>query len=89
VIEQVCNGEGHFLGTNQSLQLMHSEYYYPHTGDRQRRDDWQADGGLTMQERAKAKARHILQTHRPTPIPTEIDAEIRSRFEILLPPELA
>ncbi len=84
VIEQVCLGEGHFLGTQQSLDLMHSEYYYPHTGDRQRRPDWEADGGLDMRERARQKARQILQKHRPTPIPPGIDMAIRERFEILL-----
>lgn len=89
VIEQVCTGEGHFLGTPQSLQLMNTEYYYPHTGDRQRREDWEAAGGLDMWERARHKAGEILKTHRPTPIPAGIDAAIRERFEILLPPELA
>jgi trimethylamine--corrinoid protein Co-methyltransferase len=84
VIEQVCQGEGHFLGTQQSLEMMHSEYYYPHTGDRQSRANWEEDGGLDMWERARSKARHILKTHQPTPIPPEIDAAIRERFEILL-----
>lgn len=87
VIEQVCNGEGHFLGTQQSLNLMNSEYYYPHTGDRRRREDWELAGGLDMRARAQQKARHILKTHQPQPIPVEIDARIRERFEILLPVE--
>ncbi|MCA9896733.1 MAG: trimethylamine methyltransferase family protein [Ardenticatenaceae bacterium] len=85
VIEQVVNGESHFLGTQQSLELMHTEFYYPHTADRQSRDNWQADGGLDMREAARRKARHLLKTHRPTPLPTEIDAAIRERFNILLP----
>ncbi|MFZ0548683.1 MAG: trimethylamine methyltransferase family protein [Candidatus Promineifilaceae bacterium] len=85
VIEQVCRGEGHYLGTQQSLALMNTEYYYPHTGDRQRRDDWENDGGLDMRERAQKKAREILKTHYPEPISAEIDAAIRERFNILLP----
>ena len=93
VIKQVCRGGsesgGHFLGTEQSLALMNSEYYYPHTGDRQRRDDWEADGGQDMWERAREKARQILQSHQAEPLPAEIDAAIRRRFDILLPPELA
>jgi trimethylamine--corrinoid protein Co-methyltransferase len=84
VIEAVCRGEGHFLGTQQSLDLMQSEYYYPHTGDRQSRDNWQEAGGLDMWERARIKAQQILKTHQPTPIPPEIDAAIRERFDILL-----
>jgi trimethylamine--corrinoid protein Co-methyltransferase len=84
VIEAVCRGEGHFLGTQQSLDLMQSEYYYPHTGDRQSRDNWQEAGGLDMWERARIKAQQVLKTHQPTPIPPEIDAAIRERFDILL-----
>jgi len=84
LIDQVCRGEGHFLGTQQSLQLMNSEYYYPHTADRKGREDWEEAGGLDMWERARQRARHILATHRPDPIPAEIDAAIRQRFEILL-----
>ncbi|MBI1877864.1 MAG: trimethylamine methyltransferase family protein [Chloroflexi bacterium] len=89
LIDQVCRGEGHYLGTQQSLALMNTEYYYPHTGDRQRREDWEANGALDMRERARQKAQHILQTHQPQSIPPEIDAAIRQRFEILLPPELS
>jgi len=89
LIDEVCRGEGHFLGTQQSLTLMNSEYYYPHTSDRQSRDNWSTDGGLDMRERARLKAREILRTHRPEPIPAEVDAIIRERFEILLPPNLS
>jgi trimethylamine--corrinoid protein Co-methyltransferase len=83
VIEEVCFGAGHFLGTQQSLELMHSEYYYPHTGNRQTRDDWEAGGGLDMWERARVKARQILQEHQPDSIPPEIDEAIREHFTIL------
>ncbi len=86
VIEEVVRGDGHFLGTEQSLALMSSEYYYPHTGDRSSRGDWEAQGSLDMRERARQRARHILETHRPDPLPAEIDRAIRDRFEILLPP---
>jgi len=64
--------------------LMNTEYYYPHTADRQRRDDWLADGGLDMWAAAKDKARQILQTHRPEPIPAAIDQAIREQFDIVL-----
>lgn len=91
LIHQICapNGEGHYLGTQQSLNLMNTEYYYPHTGNRQRRDDWEANGGLDMWERARQETKQILNTHKPQRIPAEVDAAIRERFEILLPPRLA
>lgn len=90
VIDQVCRGgEGHFLGTQQSLQLMNTEYYYPHTGDRQRREDWEVGGSLDMWQRARQKAKEILATHRPQPLDPGLDAAIRQRFEIRLPSEPA
>jgi trimethylamine--corrinoid protein Co-methyltransferase len=91
LIDEICgpNGEGHYLGTQQSLNLMNTEYYYPHTGDRQRRDDWEVGGSLDMRERARRKAREILKSHQPQRIPPDVDAAIRERFEILLSPQLA
>ena len=67
---------------------MNSEYFYPHVSDRQRRDNWEENGSLDMRELARAKAREILRSHKPKPIPPEIDAAIRQRFEILLPMEV-
>ncbi len=85
VIEKVTRGEGHYLGTEQSLAMMNTEYYYPHTGDRQRRDDWENEGSLDMRERARQKAQEILKRHEPEGITAEVDWAIRERFNILLP----
>jgi trimethylamine---corrinoid protein Co-methyltransferase len=85
VIEQVVNGEGHFLGTQQSLALMNSEYYYPHTGDRQRREDWEEAGSLDVRQRARQRAKEILRTHQPVGLDTAVDAALRQRFQIVLP----
>jgi trimethylamine:corrinoid methyltransferase-like protein len=37
-----------------------------------------------MWERARIKARQILQSHRAIPIEPEVEAAIRARFTILL-----
>ncbi len=89
LIDQVCRGEGHFLGTEQSLALMNTDYYYPHTADRSRRQEWQAQGSQDMRMRARQRAAQILETHQPVRIAPDVDRTIRERFEILLPPELA
>jgi trimethylamine--corrinoid protein Co-methyltransferase len=86
VIDAVCKGEGHFLGSAQSLALMNSEYYYPHTADRRSRAAWEEAGALDMRETARHKARHLLATHQPEPIPAVLDVAIRQRWPILLPP---
>lgn len=87
LIDQVCGGEGHFLGTQQSLKMMNTEYYYPPSSDRQRRENWEEEGSQDMRTRAREKARDILDTHQPTPLPAEVDQAIRERFDILLPPD--
>jgi len=89
LIDEVCRGEGHYLGTEQSLHLMKSEYYYPHTADRSQREDWQRSGAPDMWEAARTRARTILANHRPAPIPAAVDAQIRERFPIVLDPALA
>jgi trimethylamine--corrinoid protein Co-methyltransferase len=90
LIDRVSRGgEGHFLGEQQTLEMMTTEYYYPHVGDRQARDKWRAGGKLTTAAHARRKAKQILETHQPQPIPPQIDSAIRERFKICLPRELA
>lgn len=86
VIHDVCtDGPQHFLGHEQTLRLMNDEYYYPHTADRSTRKDWEAAGSLDMRERARLKARQILQSHYPPIFSAELDAQLRNEFNILLP----
>ena len=85
VIDEVCRGEGHFLGHDQTLAMMHSEYLYPELMDRDSREDWESGGGRDIREAAREKAAQILAEHWPEVIAPDLDAEIRQRFEILLP----
>lgn len=89
VIDEVCRENGHYLMTRQSLDLMRSEFYYPHTADRTSRDNWEASGALDMRERARERVREILATHQPTRIDPAVDQAIRERFDILLTPALS
>lgn len=89
LIDEVSRGPGYYGLTSQTLDLMRSACFYPQTADRTHRPDWQANGALDMRERACQRACDILATHYPERIPGEIDYAIRSRFEILLPPELS
>ena len=89
VIHEICSeGPGHYLGHEQTLSLMNSEYYYPHTADRSTRADWEAAGSLDMRERARVQAREVLRTHYPELIAPEVDEEIREAFNILLAREV-
>ncbi len=84
LIDAVCRNEGHFLVADQSLALMRTDFYYPHTADRLSRRDWETGGALDMRERARQRARSILATHYPQRLDPAVDAAIRARFEILL-----
>jgi trimethylamine--corrinoid protein Co-methyltransferase len=88
VIDAACRGEGHYLGEAQTLELMMSEYYYPHTADRTTRSDWEAGGGLDMRDVARRKARERLRSEFPKVLSKKVDEEIRAAFDILLPLEV-
>ncbi len=88
VIHEICtDGPGHYLGHAQTIQLMNTEYHFPHTADRNTRQAWEAAGALDMRERARRKAREMLQAHFPRVVSAEADAAIRERFHIVLPRE--
>lgn len=84
-IRDVVNGEGHYLGHPQTLERMEIDYVYPQIADRQTPDSWTKDGAMDVLERARIKARQILKDHRPNYLDPEIDAMLRSRFNIMLP----
>jgi trimethylamine--corrinoid protein Co-methyltransferase len=88
VIHEAATGEGHYLGQPQTIELMNTEYHYPHTADRSTRADWEAAGSLDMRERARRQARQTLQTFFPESVPEAVDEQIRSEFNILLPREM-
>jgi len=85
-IRQVCReGPGHFLGHDQTLGLMESEYVYPEVGERTSPKEWVEQGSSSILDRAKVRTRSLLDGHFPRHISDEIDDEIRARFDIKLP----
>lgn len=88
VIADVVNGEGHYLGHAQTLSRMETDYVYPQIADRRQPREWEDDGAEDMLARARQKAGEILASHTPNYLPQDVDAEIRARFEILVPAEL-
>lgn len=85
-IRRVClGGAGHYLGDEQTLALMQTEYVYPRLGDRNSPNVWVEQGASTMAERAIAEKERILASHFPDHIPDEIDRAVRARHKICLP----
>ena len=83
-IRAAVEGPGHYLGSEQTLQLMETEFVYPKLGDRTSTDKWEAGGGRDIRDRARERVREILKSHYPVYIEPCVDEEIRRRFPIVL-----
>jgi trimethylamine--corrinoid protein Co-methyltransferase len=86
-MREVVFGAGHFLGHEQTLSMMQSEYTYPLVGDRNSPDDWVDAGAKNVKETAHEYVKRTLATHVPNHVSAEADAKIRAMFpNIALPP---
>jgi len=86
VIAATVTGSGHYLGAEQTLRLMRSEFQYPALADRSSPGEWQERGSRTIYAQAHERVREILSTHYPTYLDPAVDARIRERFPIRLDP---
>jgi len=86
VIKQSVQGPGRFLGSEQTMNLMKTEYVYPEMADRLSPDDWLDDGARNIWQRAGERAREVLAKHYPTQIDAKNDAVIRRDFPVRLEP---
>ena len=84
VIMQTVTGEGHFLGAGHTMAAMQRDYFYPTLADRDDPLSWAENGALTLWDRAKARAKRVLDTHFPVYLDAATDARIRGRFDIRL-----
>jgi len=84
VMKRVVEGPNHYLGDDQTLQLMETEYLYPKLADRQSIGAWQSEGSTDICERASIVVRKTLSEHFPRHIDDETDAKIRDSFDIKL-----
>jgi len=83
---QVClEGPGHYLGHQQTLGLMQTEYVYPAFGDRTSPKEWLERGRPDLVESATAEKRRIIDTVFPDHISGTVDQAIRSLADIKLP----
>ena len=88
-IRDVClNGPGHFLGSDQTLRLMQTEYIYPIVGDRRSPNEWTEMGRLDAWDRASEKVREILARHYPDHVSEAVDQRIRESGPIRLARDL-
>lgn len=83
-MREVClGGPGHYLGAEQTLKLMQTEYIYPEIGNRMSPKEWQEAGNPRLLETARARKESILAKAGSTFSP-ELDHAIRQRFNIVI-----
>jgi len=87
VIKDTVYGQGHFLGSQQTLELMNSEYLYPEIADRRTPGELGETGRKTLYEQAHERVGEMLADHYPGYIDPDADKRIRDRFPIRLKPE--
>ncbi len=75
-------GDGHFLGATQTQDAMERDYFYPRIADRDPPRAWEEAGAKEAWDRARARARDILASHRPTYLSAAQEAGIRAAFPI-------
>jgi trimethylamine--corrinoid protein Co-methyltransferase len=84
-ISEVClNGPGHYLGNEQTLKLMQTEYFYPAVGDRFSPKEWNEKGRPDILIRAIAEKKRVLAEVFPRHVSRATDDKLRQRFEDLI-----
>ncbi len=81
-MKAVClGGPGHYLGSDQTLALMQTEYIYPTVGNRMSPKEWVEAGRPMLLDRAIARKNELL-AKAGSQIDAEIDAAIRATWNI-------
>jgi len=87
VIREVGTG-GIFSGQKHTLKHYKTEIWLPEISDKNTYATWQKMGSRSMDKVAKERVRAILATHKPKPIPEDVEKEIsqivqRAEAEVL------
>ncbi len=81
-MKAVClGGPGHYLGSDQTLALMQTEYIYPALGNRMSPKEWVEAGRPMLLDRAIARKNDIL-AKAGMQVDPQIDAAIRADYNI-------
>jgi trimethylamine--corrinoid protein Co-methyltransferase len=81
-MKAVClGGPGHYLGSDQTLSLMQTEYIYPAVADRLSPKEWAEVGKPDLLVRARERMAKILANSKPLVDPL-VDLAIREKFNI-------
>jgi trimethylamine---corrinoid protein Co-methyltransferase len=79
LIDQI-GPDGDFLSSEHTLEH-YREDWYPKLFDRSQYDIWKRKGSKTLRERARDKALKLIETHRPDPLPAEVQKKVDAIVE--------
>lgn len=78
----VClGGPGHYLGSEQTLALMQTEYTYPVLGNRMSPKEWNEAGRPGLMEAARERKEAIL-ADAAMQVPPDVDRAVRTAFRM-------
>lgn len=87
-LKEVCtSGVGHYLGSDETLAVMQSEYIYPDYADRNSPNVWEATGKPVLLDTAIARKKELLASHFPKHFDDATDRAVREKFPIALSTE--
>ena len=87
-MKDVClGGPVHYLGHDQTMDLMERDYVYPLVCDRLSPNEWAEQGRMDAKRRAARRVGEILGAYHPRHVEEGIDRAIRERFPVRLPRE--
>jgi len=68
---------GHFLTQRHIMDHLETEQIQATIIDRRVREEWEADGSKSLRQTAREKAKALLETHTPDPLPDEMVKELK------------
>ncbi|MGI9421830.1 MAG: trimethylamine methyltransferase family protein [Hyphomicrobiaceae bacterium] len=85
VMKKVClEGPGHYLGSEQTLRVMQSEYIYPDLADRSSPKEWEERNRPDLIQQAIIRKNEILEAAPASLIAPDVETVIRDRWPIAI-----
>ncbi len=76
VIDKVGHG-GHYLAQEHTMNHYKTETYYPELFQRKIYENWVKEGEKNLFQRSNDKVINILETHKPDPLPKDVEEKLR------------